>query len=279
MKAYAPDIFEYVYFARPDSIMDGISVYRSRLVMGVKLAGAVVSTLGPDYAKLIDVVVPVPDTSRNSALELAQHLELNYKEGFIKNRYVGRTFIMPGQKLRRQNVRRKLNAQGQEFKGKNVLIVDDSIVRGTTSKEIVQMARDAGAKKVYFASCAPPIRHNHIYGIDLADRKDLVAHARTDKEIAQEIGADEVIYQSLDDLIQACLEECNNPAVKQFEVGVFNGRYITGVKEDYFEHLETTRARNARAKIDATIEQAAMDDVALHNGFPQSTDANGCKRG
>lgn len=245
--------------------------------MGVKLAGAVIRALGSDYKDKIDVVVPVPDTSRNSALELAQFLHLNYKEGFIKNRYVGRTFIMPGQKLRRQNVRRKLNAQRQEFRDKNVLIVDDSIVRGTTSKEIVQMARDAGAKKVYFASCAPPIRHNHIYGIDLADRKDLVAHARTDDEISREIGADKVIYQTLDDLISACREESNHPEVKEFEVGVFNGRYITGADEAYFEHLETTRARNARAKSDSGVEQAAMDDVALYNGHSQPND--GCKRG
>ena len=276
-KCYTPDIFEFVYFARPDSIMDGISVYRSRLAMGVKLAGGVVKALGPKYKELIDVVVPVPDTSRNSALELAQFLDLNYKEGFIKNRYVGRTFIMPGQKMRRQNVRRKLNAQGQEFRGKNVLIVDDSIVRGTTSKEIVQMARDAGAKMVYFASCAPPIRHNHIYGIDLADRKDLVAHGRTDDEIAHEIGADKVIYQSLEDLIDACAQESSNPQVKQFEVGVFSGQYITGADASYFEHLESTRARNARAKTDAGIEQAAMDDVALYNGH--SPNGDGCKRG
>lgn len=276
-KTYTPDIFEFVYFARPDSIMDGISVYRSRLVMGVKLAGAVVKALGSNYKEMIDVVVPVPDTSRNSALELAQFLDLNYKEGFIKNRYVGRTFIMPGQKLRRQNVRRKLNAQGQEFRGKNVLIVDDSVVRGTTSKEIVQMARDAGAKNVYFASCAPPIRHNHIYGIDLADRKDLVAHERDDDEIARAIGADKMIYQSLEDLIDACREESNNPDVRQFEVGVFNGKYITGADELYFEHLEATRARNARAKSDTGVEQAAMDDVALYNGHSQPSE--GCKRG
>lgn len=276
-KSYTPDIFEYVYFARPDSIMDGISVYRSRLVMGVKLAGAVVRALGNDYKDKIDVVVPVPDTSRNSALELAQFLHLNYKEGFIKNRYVGRTFIMSGQQLRVQNVRRKLNAQAQEFRGKNVLIVDDSIVRGTTSREIVQMARDAGAKKVYFASCAPPIRHNHIYGIDLADRKDLVAHGRTDDEIAREIGADKVIYQTLEDLIAACREESNIKDVTDFEIGVFNGRYITGADEEYFEHLEATRARNARAKLDSGVEQAAMDDVALYNGHAQTND--GCKRG
>lgn len=276
IKCYSPDIFEYVYFARPDSIMDGISVYRSRLAMGVKLAGAVMKVLGPEYKNLIDVVVPVPDTSRNSALELAQYLSLNYKEGFIKNRYVGRTFIMPGQKLRRQNVRRKLNAQGQEFRDKNVLIVDDSIVRGTTSREIVQMARDAGAKNVYFASCAPPIRYNHIYGIDLADRKDLVAHGRTDDQIAHEIGADKVIYQSLDDLIDACKQESSNPNVTQFEVGVFTGKYITGVDDSYLKYLEETRHRNARAKSDSGVEQAAMDDVALYNGHTPALE--GCKR-
>lgn len=277
VRTYTPDMFEYVYFARPDSIMDGISVYRSRLVMGIKLAGGVVKALGPSYKSMIDVVVPVPDTSRNSALELSQFLGLNYKEGFIKNRYVGRTFIMPGQKMRRQNVRRKLNAQGQEFRDKNVLIVDDSVVRGTTSREIVQMARDAGAKKVYFASCAPPIRHNHIYGIDLADRQDLIAHERTDEEIARHIGADRMIYQSLDDLVDALREVSNHAHVRDFEVGVFNGKYITGADESYFEHLEATRARNARAKSDSGVEQAAMDDVALYNGHSQSAD--GCKRG
>ena len=275
--AYAPDIFEYVYFARPDSIMDGISVYRSRLAMGVKLAGQVKHVIGDDYRSKIDVVVPVPDTSRNSALELAQHLDLNYKEGFIKNRYVHRTFIMPEQKVRQHAVRRKLNAQAQEFRGKNVLIVDDSIVRGTTSKEIVQMARDAGALKVYFASCAPPIRHNHIYGIDLADREDLVAHGRDYGEICKAIGADEVIYQSLDDLVEACLEECNNPDVRQFEVGVFSGRYVTGVDEEAVERLETSRARKDRVAQGGVKRQAAaMDDVALYNGH---TTHNGCKRG
>lgn len=287
-RSYTPDMFEYVYFARPDSIIDGISVYRSRLEMGKKLAGAVVKALGPSYKSMIDVVVPVPDTSRNSALELSQFLDLNYKEGFIKNRYVGRTFIMPGQKMRRQNVRRKLNAQRQEFNCKNVLIVDDSVVRGTTSREIVQMARDAGAKKVYFASCAPPIRHNHIYGIDLADRKDLIAHERSDEEIAAHIGADKMIYQSLHDLIDALRQVSSKFAaqvmdsevaaqVTDFEVGVFNGKYITGADESYFEHLEATRERNARAKSDEGIEQAAMDDVALYNGHSQVSD--GCKRG
>ncbi|BFZ58573.1 amidophosphoribosyltransferase [Savitreella phatthalungensis] len=280
-QSYSPDIFEYVYFARPDSIMDGISVYRSRLAMGIKLAGQVVKALGPEYKSLIDVVVPVPDTSRNSALELAQYLGLNYKEGFIKNRYVGRTFIMPGQQVRRQNVRRKLNAQAQEFRGKSVLIVDDSIVRGTTSKEIVQMARDAGAVKVYFASCAPPIRHNHIYGIDLADRADLVAHDRTHDEISRAIGADKVIYQELDDLVHACLEECSNPNVTTFEVGVFSGTYISGVDSDTLDKLEASRHRPGAGKVaksDSGIEQAAMDDVALYNGHVGGLH-DGCKRG
>lgn len=276
-KSYTPDMFEYVYFAREDSVMDGISVKASRRAMGNKLAGTVKRALGNDYQDKIDVVVPVPDTSRHSALRLAQHLSLNYEEGFTKNRYVGRTFIMPGQIVRLQNVRRKLNLQREEFKGKSVLIVDDSIVRGTTSKEIIQMARDAGAKKVYFASCAPQIRHNHIYGIDLADRKDLVAHERTDDDISQEIGADKVIYQTLEDLLDACRETSTIDDVRDFEVGVFNGQYITGVHQDYFEHLESTRARNARAKKDNSLEQAALDDVALYNGHVSTKE--GCKRG
>ncbi|KTW27438.1 amidophosphoribosyltransferase [Pneumocystis carinii B80] len=238
---YTPDIFEYVYFARPDTVMDGISVYRARLKMGRYLAKTVQERFGKDVANKIDVVVPVPDTSRNAALELAQTLNLNYKEGFIKNRYIGRTFIMPGQQIRKKSVRRKLNVQALEFNEKNVLIVDDSIVRGTTSKEIIQMAKDAGAKKIYFASCAPPIRYPHVYGIDLASRKDLIAHQRTETEIAKEIGADEVIYQTLEDLYKSCQ---HNSLVSGFETSVFTGEYVTNIDEKYLDYLEKFQENN-----------------------------------
>lgn len=248
--SYTPDIFEYVYFARPDSVMDGISVYRSRLAMGVKLAENIVRRYGSveKVREAIDVVIPVPDTSRNSALETAVQLGIQYREGFIKNRYVGRTFIMPNQQERRSSVRRKLNAMGLEFKDRNVLLVDDSIVRGTTSKEIVQMAKEAGAKKVYFASCAPAIRHNHIYGIDLADTRALVAYSRDEESIAAQIGADGVYYQDLEDLVDACMESCVTNEVQQFEAGVFTGKYVTGVEQGYLDYLEQIRGKNQRLK-------------------------------
>ncbi|RSH94743.1 amidophosphoribosyltransferase [Saitozyma podzolica] len=242
----APDIFEYVYFARPDSTIDGISVYRSRMAMGDLLA----ETAKKELAKAglnVDVVIPVPDTSRVAALQCAQHLGIPYREGFVKNRYVGRTFIMPGQSQRRKNVRRKLNAMPMEFAGKVVMLVDDSIVRGTTSKEIVQMAKDVGAKKVIFASCAPPIRFPNVYGIDMPSRHELVAHGRTQAEIAQEIGADLVIYQTLEDLVQSCRQF--NPSIQEFECSVFTGKYVTGgVDERYLEHIEKLRNDNAKAK-------------------------------
>ncbi|GMG19880.1 unnamed protein product [Ambrosiozyma monospora] len=280
MKSYTPDIFEYVYFARPDSVLDGISVYRSRLDMGVKLAENVRSAFkadGKDVLKEVDVVIPVPDTSRHSALECAVSLSIPYREGFMKNRYVGRTFIMPDQKQRQSSVRRKLNAMASEFYGKSVLLVDDSIVRGTTSKEIVNMAREAGAKKVYFASCAPVIRHNHVYGIDLADETALVGFGRDENEIAKEIGADRVFYQTLEDLKACCkldeqiktneLELALTPVVSRdetinsqllsyklppkidgFEVGVFTGKYVTGDESEYLVAAEKARALNAQLK-------------------------------
>ncbi|KAK9462835.1 phosphoribosyltransferase-like protein [Lipomyces oligophaga] len=246
--SYTPDIFEYVYFARPDSVLDGISVYRSHLTMGNKLAENITQRFGglEKLKENVDVIIPVPDTSRNAALQLAITLGIIYREGFVKNRYVGRTFIMPNQKARQSSVRMKLNAMELEFEGRNVLIVDDSIVRGTTSKEIVQMAREAGAKKVYVASCAPPIRHNHIYGIDLADTKELVAYNRTEKQIAEAIGADDVIYQTLPDLIAACNQE--NPGIKDFEVGVFNGHYVTGSENGYIRQLEELRSEFSKKK-------------------------------
>ncbi|WVR05813.1 amidophosphoribosyltransferase [Kwoniella sp. DSM 27419] len=258
-KAFAPDIFEFVYFARPDSTIDGIGVYRSRMAMGDLLA----ETVKTEVAKAnleIDVVIPVPDTSRVAALQCAQHLGIPYREGFVKNRYVGRTFIMPGQTQRRKNVRRKLNAMPEEFAGKTVMLVDDSIVRGTTSKEIVQMAKDVGAKKVIFASCAPPIRYSNVYGIDMPTPKELIAHGRTTEEVAAHIGADLVIYQTLDDLVASCRQF--NPAIEQFDCSVFTGEYVTGGVDDrYLEHIEKIRNDNAKAKkVHQTVEQAEAYD-------------------
>ena len=216
-------VFEYVYLARPDSIMDGISVYQARLNMGETLAKRVVSTVPPSQ---IDAIIPIPESSRPSAMQLAQLLGLPYREGFVKNRYVGRTFIMPGQGTRKKSVRQKLNAIASEFKGKRVLLVDDSIVRGTTSKEIVQMARDAGAVKVYLASAAPPVRHPNVYGIDMPTRAELVAPDRTEEEIRQVIGADALIYQDVAAMKQAVGKI--NPGMQGFEASCFDGLYITG---------------------------------------------------
>ncbi|PCH37745.1 Amidophosphoribosyltransferase [Wolfiporia cocos MD-104 SS10] len=242
---FAPDIFEYVYFARPDSVLDGVSVYRSRMAMGDALAEEVKRVLDENSLS-VDVVIPVPDTSRVAALNLAQKLQLPYREGFIKNRYVGRTFIMPGQQMRRKNVRRKLNAMALEFANKNVLIVDDSIVRGTTSKEIIQMAKDVGAKKVIVASCAPPIRYSNVYGIDMPSRSELVAHNRDTASIAQTIGADLVIFQTLPDLIASVRQF--NPSITKFDCSVFTGEYVTGgVDEEYLSRLEKIRADNTNA--------------------------------
>ncbi|KAJ8700030.1 amidophosphoribosyltransferase [Pleurotus ostreatus] len=244
---FAPDIFEYVYFARPDSVLDGVSVYRSRMAMGDALADEVQRVLTEQNLS-VDVVIPVPDTSRVAALNLAQKLKLPYREGFIKNRYVGRTFIMPGQQMRKKNVRRKLNAMALEFSGKNVLLVDDSIVRGTTSREIIQMAKDVGAKKVIVASCAPPIRYSNVYGIDMPSRAELVAHDRDTSEIASAIGADLVIFQTLPDLISSVRQF--NPSLTTFDCSVFTGEYVTGgVDEGYLQHLESLRADNTRGKL------------------------------
>ena len=233
----APCIFEYVYLARPDSVIDGVSVYESRLHMGRSLADKIKHTMpGLD----VDVVIPVPDTSRPSALELAHGLGVSYREGFIRNRYIGRTFIMPGQTIRKKSVRRKLSVVGLEFKGKNVLIVDDSIVRGTTSREIVQMAREAGANKVFFASAAPPVRFPNVYGIDMPTRAELIATDRNDEQIAREIGADAVVYQDLDALKAAV--RAVNPKLTQFETSCFDGVYITGdVTSEYLASVERQR--------------------------------------
>ena len=232
-----PCIFEYVYFARPDSLIDGASVYATRLKMGEYLAQKIARNfpLGD-----IDVVMPIPDTSRPSAMQLAMKLNIDYREGFLKNRYVGRTFIMPGQSVRRKSVRQKLNAMSVEFKGKNVLLVDDSIVRGTTSREIVQMARDSGAHKVYFASASPPVRFPNVYGIDMPTRDELIASGRSDDEIRWAIGADALVYQDIDAMKRSVTDV--NPRLANFEASCFDGVYVTGdVTPEYLDRIESAR--------------------------------------
>jgi amidophosphoribosyltransferase len=232
-----PCMFEFVYLARPDSVMDGVSVYQARLNMGETLAQRVISTMPPSE---IDVVIPIPESSRPSAMQLAQKIGKPYREGFVKNRYVGRTFIMPGQGVRKKSVRQKLNAIGVEFKGRNVLLVDDSIVRGNTSKEIVQMAREAGARKVYMASAAPPVRFPNVYGIDMPTREELIAHGRSVEEIRQFIGADALIYQDVDAMKRVV--KALNPKLEGFEASCFDGRYVTGdVTADDFAAMESQR--------------------------------------
>src|SRR4029434_4797063 len=253
----APCIFEVVYLARPASVIDGTSVYETRLNMGEQLANKI---RGMPEASDIDVVIPIPDSSRPSALQLANTLGLTYREGFVKNRYVGRTLIMPGQAMRRKSVRQKLNPIGMEFKDKVVLLVDDSIVRGTTSHEIVQMARDAGARKVYFASASPPVRYPNVYGIDMPNQDELVATGRTEAEIARSIGADLLIYQDLEALKTAV--RTTNPQVKECEAACFDGSYITGdVTADYLSQLAF--ARDA-SRGDLDVDSAdASESVAV----------------
>ena len=231
-----PCIFEYVYFSRPDSKIDEISVYKARMRMGAKLAEQINKTK-PDHD--IDVVIPIPDSSTIAAHQLAVSLNIPYREGFVKNRYIGRTFIMPYQEERKKSVRRKLNILEEEFHGKNVLLVDDSIVRGTTSKKIIEMARDAGAKKVYFASAAPPIKYQNLYGIDMPATSELIASNKSNSEVAKDISADWLIYQTLEDLIEAAKE--GNPDILEFETSIFTGVYITPLIENYLEDLENTR--------------------------------------
>lgn len=233
---FTPCVFEYVYFARPDSVMNGVSVQRSRMRMGKRLANKILRAW-PDHD--IDVVIPIPDTSRTAALEMAYQLDRPYREGFIKNRYIGRTFIMPDAHIRRQSVRRKLNPIRNEYENTNVLLVDDSIVRGTTSREIVQMARDAGARKVYFCSASPPIRYPNIYGIDMPNADELIAHGRSIDEIRDAVGADRLIYQDLPDLIAAIQE--GNPELRHFDCSVFTGEYATGVPDGYLDRLAHQR--------------------------------------
>lgn len=252
-----PCIFEYVYFARPDSTLNNISVYASRVNMGERLGDKIKSQWSIDD---IDVVIPVPETASDIALRIAQKLDLPYRQGFVKNRYIGRTFIMPEQELRKKSVRRKLNAIGAEFKGKSVLLVDDSIVRGTTSQQIVDMAKEAGATKVYFASAAPEIRFPNVYGIDMPCADELIAYGRDSTQIAQLIGADDVIFQSLTDLIEAVRKE--NPTIDMFETSVFDGNYITqDVDQNYLDELTKLRSESTKKQ----VEQEIGTNLELYN--------------
>lgn len=256
--SYRPCIFEQVYLARADSVIDGIPVYKARLRMGEKLAEKILRER-PNHD--IDVVIPIPDTSRSSAMELATRLGVKYREGFMKNRYIGRTFIMPGQQLRKKSVKQKLNALELEFRGKNVLLVDDSIVRGTTCEQIIAMAREAGAKKVYFASAAPEVRYPNVYGIDMPAKEELIAHNRSVEGIAKVIGADWLIFQDLNDLTDACIENSDTP-VREFDCSVFDGQYITGdIDEHYFQRLLQLRRSDSQGK-QAELE---LENVDLHN--------------
>jgi len=251
---FSPCIFEYVYLARPDSIIDDVSVYKARLRMGERLADRILEAW-PDHD--IDVVIPIPDTSRTAALPLSYKLGVKYREGFIKNRYIGRTFIMPGQQERERSVRHKLNAIDLEFEGKNVLLVDDSIVRGTTSAQIIQMARDAGARKVYFASAAPPVRYQNVYGIDMPVVTELIAHNRTEDQVASTIGADRLFYQTVDDLIDAVRQ--GNPRLREFDTSCFTGDYVTGgVTSDYLEQIALARNDAAKQKNHTADEHESL---------------------
>ena len=250
---HSPCIFEYVYLARPDSIIDGISVYKARLRMGETLAQKILE-LYPTHD--IDVVIPIPDSSRTAALSLAYDLGIKYREGFVKNRYIPRTFIMPGQSIRKKSVRQKLNAINLEFKDKNVLLVDDSIVRGTTSREIVQMAKEAGAKRVYIASAAPPVRHPNVYGIDMPSVNELIAYNRSADEVAETIGADWLVYQDIEDLIASAQK--GNDSITKFDTSCFTGEYITGdVSGDYLARIESQR--NDSAKETQNIDEGLTD--------------------
>lgn len=256
--ALNPCIFEFVYFARPDSFIDKISVYSARVEMGKRLGERIKN----DYCDLdIDVVIPIPETSCDIALQIAQAIDKPYRQGFVKNRYVGRTFIMPGQQQRKKSVRRKLNAIRSEFKDKNVLLVDDSIVRGTTSEQIIEMARDSGAKKVYIVSAAPEIRFPNVYGIDMPSANELIAHGRDNDAICKQIGADALIFQTLEDLVEAV--RCGNPDIVKFEASVFNGEYVTGdIDQQYLDFLESMRSDDA--KVQREIQQD-LANLELHN--------------
>ncbi|MEJ2685683.1 MAG: amidophosphoribosyltransferase [Gammaproteobacteria bacterium] len=254
---YSPCIFEHVYLSRPDSVIDDVFVYKARMRMGEKLAEKILR-VRPDHD--IDVVIPIPDTSRTSALQLANKLGVKYREGFIKNRYIGRTFIMPGQQQRKKSVRQKLNAIDLEFKGRNVLLVDDSIVRGTTSKQIIQMARESGARRVYFASAAPPVRYPNVYGIDMPSSEELIAYGRSEEQVCQVIGADWLVFQDLSDLEQAVRK--GNTRLEGFDTSVFTGEYVTGdVNDAYLSHLQRLRSDAAKEE-----RRDGQDEVIeLHN--------------
>lgn len=266
---HTPCIFEFVYFARPDSILDNLSVYKTRLRMGEQLAGKIVRDF-PEHD--IDVVIPIPDTSRTAAVQVAHHLGVKYREGFIKNRYIGRTFIMPGQAERAKSVRHKLNAIGLEFKGKNVLLIDDSIVRGTTSRQIIKLAREAGARRVYFASAAPPVRHPNVYGIDMPAANELIANGRTIAEVEQLIGADRLIYQDLHGLIRSVRHD--NSSITEFDTSCFSGEYVVGdITDEYLHEIEMRRndaekqrreaRRNGHDAIDAASDEPAEAAVSM----------------
>jgi amidophosphoribosyltransferase len=255
-RGYTPCVFEFVYFARPDSIIDRVSVYKSRLRMGERLADKI---LRESHSHDIDVVIPIPDSSSTSALEVAHHLGVKYREGFIKNRYIGRTFIMPGREMRERSVRRKLNAIDLEFRGKNVLLVDDSIVRGTTSQKIIEMAREAGAKKVYFASASPPVRYPNVYGIDMPAADELIASGRTEDEVRKLIGADWLIYQDLGDLIRAV--KYDNGEITNFDTSCFSGEYVTGdVTSEYLGYVGQERSDDAKTRREALRAVLEGDD-------------------
>ena len=255
-----PCIFEHVYFARPDSMMDGISVYKTRMRQGEALAKKI-RAIKPDHG--IDVVIPIPDTSRIAAQSMAHELGLKFREGFMKNRYIGRTFIMPGQNERKKSVRQKLNPVPLEFEGKTVLLVDDSIVRGTTCRQIIQMARDAGARQVYFASACPPVRYPNVYGIDMPSAMELIAHDRTEDEICEAIGADWLVFQDIEDLIQCSLE--GNSQVDGFDCSVFNKEYVTGdIDDDYLMSVHNARNDTAQSQRRAA-ENAGRSVIGIHN--------------
>jgi amidophosphoribosyltransferase len=256
-----PCLFEFVYLARPDSIIDNISVYKARLRMGEALAEKVLRER-PDHD--IDVIIPIPDTSRTSALQMANRLGLKYREGFIKNRYVGRTFIMPGQKLRQHSVKQKLNAIDLEFRGKNVMLVDDSIVRGTTSQQIIQMAREAGARKVYFASAAPPVRYPNVYGIDMPAADELIGHGRSEQQIGAEIGADWLVFQEIGDLVEAV--RYGNRRIGEFDDSVFTGHYVTGdIDQPYLERIAARRNDQTRSAAGGGEDEGGSGDLGLYN--------------
>jgi amidophosphoribosyltransferase len=237
----SPCLFEFVYFARPDSVIDKIPVYQVRMNIGRKLAAQIMKEWPQTR---IDAVIPIPETSRPTAISLAEQMGVDFREGFVKNRYIGRTFIMPGQAIRKKSVRQKLSIIEQEFKNKNVLLIDDSIVRGTTCQEIIQMAREAGANEVYFASAAPPIRYQNIYGIDMPSRYELVAHNKTIDQIRETIGADKLIYLDLSELTDAV--KMYNSDIQQFESSVFDGVYLTGMENHYLAAVEKSRSENAK---------------------------------